>query len=73
MNQTSPIQTKFKLINEELNKFFTIEIQFAERAKLSKLKRKSIFFNFIQKHGTYQSDVFDKFCDWVSEDEFYYF
>lgn len=70
---TSPIQTKFKLINEDLDKFFNIEIQFAERAKLSKLKRQSIFFNFIQKHRSYQSDVSEKFCDWVSEDEFYYF
>lgn len=42
-----------------LTEFFEIEIQFAKNANANQIKSSSLFFNFVQKFGTFQSTLFD--------------
>ncbi len=56
-----------------LDSFFQAEVDGAKKgaSDLKRIKRTTIFFNFVQKHGTYQAHVFDEFCAWIKQDEFF--
>ena len=53
-----------------LTEFFEIEFQFVKKANAIQIKSSSLFFNFVQKFGTFQSTLFDSRCDYVRHNEF---
>jgi hypothetical protein len=55
-----------------LNQFFKNEIEFLNKTDASKIETKSLFFNFIKKHGTYQSLLFDAWLEYVKTTEYLY-
>lgn len=54
-----------------LNQFFKNEIEFLNKTDAKRIKTNSLFFNFTQKYGTYQSSLFDAWLDYVSKIEYY--
>lgn len=71
----SPIKSKFPIVQRHLDNFFNEEVESYHRTAqgINKIKTKLIFFNFVQKYGTYQSHVFNSFVDWCSENEWFEF
>lgn len=71
----SPIKSKFPIVQNHLDNFFDEEVKSYHRTAdgITKIKTKLIFFNFVQKYGTYQSHVFDAFIEWVSKNEYFEF
>ncbi len=53
-----------------LNNFFEIEFQFAKNANANQIKSSSLFFNFVQKFGTFQGEIFDSWCEYIRHNEF---